>query len=45
MIKMDAEERQFHEHRAQSMKLLMQTFLLGNSALELAEKDDQIVPV
>ena len=41
MKKMDAEERNFHEHMAQSMHQLMQTFSAGYSALEYAKPEEK----
>ena len=43
MKKMDAEERAFHEHMAQSMHQLMQTFSSGYSALEHAKLDEKML--
>ena len=43
MKKMDAEERNFHEHMAQSMHQLMQTFSSGYSALEHAKREEKML--
>lgn len=41
MKRMDKEEREFHQHMAQSMKDLMKTFSSGYTALERAKADEK----
>lgn len=43
MKRMDAEEREFHQHMAKSMHELMQTFSNGYSALEHAKQDEKML--